>query len=271
MTLVNALADPCTQGPKIELPDGTQESFYGTVVTEVHIEHSSPSSSEAPTEPKKAHVPTVSFDTEHEDREPQQPLTGQCFSTVTSVPTEPRRTPSCQRKRYHQSHGALFQRKSRVSSAFDRIVGWARSILNKFVVADPIKRAYLRTSFLFALSVLATWIPSSMNRIHSWLTGESPFGYHVSTAAVLPLQGLWNAVIFFVTSSGALRRGWANWREPHSEQIGISEDEGGVIGRRSGAIGERDYSDDGEVGTIDSDVELRRMAEAPGKSSASLT
>ena len=38
-----------------------------------------------------------------------------------------------------------------------------------------------------------------------------------------------------------------------------------------GISGERDESDDGEVGTMSSDVELRRMAEAPGKSSASLS
>lgn len=45
-----------------------------------------------------------------------------------------------------------------------------------------------------------------MNRIHSWLAGSSPFEYHVATAAVLPLQGLWNAVIFFVTSWSTVRR-----------------------------------------------------------------
>lgn len=80
------------------------------------------------------------------------------------------------------------------------------SIASKFVVDDPIKRAYLRTSFLFAISVLVTWIPSSLNRINSWLHGQSPFEFHVATAAVLPLQGLWNAIIFFVTSWATVRR-----------------------------------------------------------------
>lgn len=80
------------------------------------------------------------------------------------------------------------------------------SVASKFVVDDPIKRAYLRTSFLFAISVLVTWIPSSLNRINSWLHGSSPFEFHVATAAVLPLQGLWNAIIFFVTSWSTVRR-----------------------------------------------------------------
>lgn len=195
-------------------------------------------------------MPTVSFEGEHEN----QPAASQYYSTVTSVPVkDPPPPPS-----------PLSRMSKRVSKS-------TTSILNKFVVADPIKRAYLRTSFLFALSVLVTWIPSSMNRIHSWLTGESPYEYHVATAAVLPLQGLWNAVIFFVTSQVALKKGWAELRYGKR----VAEEEDMVMTRRSAAIREevRDglrESSDGDVGTLGSDVELRTMAEEPGKRSSSL-
>lgn len=138
--------------------------------------------------------------------------------------------------------------------------------LSKFVIDDPIKRAYLRTNFLFALSVLVTWIPSSLNRIHSWLIGTSPFEYHVATAAVLPLQGLWNAVIFFVTSWRPLKE----WFNNSGQDIDLQERE--MIQTRTGLdeqVGRsgESFLDDTDSG---SDVELRRMGEAPGKRSSSL-
>ncbi|KAK7752557.1 hypothetical protein SLS62_005525 [Diatrype stigma] len=81
---------------------------------------------------------------------------------------------------------------------------------------DPVKLAYLRTSFVFAISVLVTWTPSSINRVHDVMRGAEvgsgsgsrnppSFGLNLASAVVLPLQGVWNAVIFFSTSSTALR------------------------------------------------------------------
>ncbi|KAM7198558.1 hypothetical protein V8F20_006088 [Naviculisporaceae sp. PSN 640] len=80
-----------------------------------------------------------------------------------------------------------------------------RRIIGRFAIEDPVKRAYLRTAVLFALSVVVTWIPSSINRIRGLIYPDSPYPYNVATAAVLPLQGLWNGVIFFVTSWKNLR------------------------------------------------------------------
>lgn len=150
-------------------------------------------------------------------------------------------------------------------SPLRRITSATNRTANKFVIDDPIKRAYLRTSFLFALSVLVTWIPSSLNRIHSWLVGTSPYEYHVATAAVLPLQGLWNAVIFFVTSGKPLREWYRNLRYPQAQdremiETRVEHDE--HVGRSG-----ESFLDDTDSG---SDVELRRMGEAPGKRSASL-
>lgn len=77
---------------------------------------------------------------------------------------------------------------------------------NKFSHMDPVKLAYLRTSFLFAVSVLITWTPSSINRVHDIVKpNDFSFGLNLASAIVLPLQGLWNAVIFFSTSYAALR------------------------------------------------------------------
>ncbi|KAI0863306.1 hypothetical protein F4860DRAFT_502085 [Xylaria cubensis] len=88
----------------------------------------------------------------------------------------------------------------RIRESFNR---WC----SKFSNMDPVKLAYLRTSFVFAVSVLITWTPSSINRVHD-IVNPQEFSYplNLASAIVLPLQGLWNAVIFFSTSWVALRQ-----------------------------------------------------------------
>ncbi|KAI1400465.1 hypothetical protein F4819DRAFT_366301 [Hypoxylon fuscum] len=89
---------------------------------------------------------------------------------------------------------------ARVRSNFQR---WC----NRFNHMDPVKLAYLRTSFVFAISVFVTWTPSSINRVHDLVYSESAsFALNLASAVVLPLQGVWNAVIFFSTSWTALRQ-----------------------------------------------------------------
>ncbi|KAK3688672.1 G-protein coupled receptor [Podospora appendiculata] len=84
-------------------------------------------------------------------------------------------------------------------------------LFGRYLVEDPVKRAYLRTAVLFALSVLVTWIPSSINRIRGLIYPDSPYPYNVATAAVLPLQGVWNGIIFFVTSWKVFRESVADF------------------------------------------------------------
>ncbi|EXK43451.1 hypothetical protein FOMG_02406 [Fusarium oxysporum f. sp. melonis 26406] len=84
----------------------------------------------------------------------------------------------------------------------------ARTLVFKCRLEDPVKRVYLRATFLFTLSVVVSWTPVSINRFHSFLYGSSPFPYQVATVALLPLQGVWNAVIFYMTSHKILRD-WA--------------------------------------------------------------
>ncbi|KAM0432821.1 hypothetical protein ACHAPT_004523 [Fusarium lateritium] len=234
--------------PRVDFLSVPQDCFYGTIVTEVQVVHSTASTSALPNEPRPAHMqqstPHVSFD---ELPPPIQTAPSQYFSTVTSPAAGHRQ-----------------------ASPLRRITTATNKTVSKFVVEDPIKRAYLRTSFLFALSVLVTWIPSSLNRIHSWLVGTSPYEYHVATAAVLPLQGLWNAVIFFVTSAKPLRE-WvrgvhSSGRSEEMVETGGDQEAAEAAQEPAGRGGES-FLDDTESG---SDVELRRMGEAPGKRSASL-
>ncbi|KAI1142636.1 hypothetical protein F5Y05DRAFT_125167 [Hypoxylon sp. FL0543] len=77
----------------------------------------------------------------------------------------------------------------------------------RFSHMDPVKLAYLRTSFVFAISVFVTWTPSSVNRVHDLVYAENAsFALNLASAVVLPLQGVWNAVIFFSTSWLAMRQ-----------------------------------------------------------------
>jgi hypothetical protein len=66
---------------------------------------------------------------------------------------------------------------------------------------DPVKMGYLRTSSIFGFAVLITWIPSSINRLYS-LThhGQVSYTWSIASGCVLPLQGVWNATIYFTTS-----------------------------------------------------------------------
>lgn len=93
-------------------------------------------------------------------------------------------------------------REGLVARARDNLQRWR----NRFNNMDPVKLAYLRTSFVFAISVFVTWTPSSINRVHDLIYSENAsFALNLASAVVLPLQGVWNAVIFFSTSWKALR------------------------------------------------------------------
>jgi hypothetical protein len=114
-----------------------------------------------------------------------------------------------------------------------------QTLVHRFMILDPIKRAYLRTSFLFALSVLVTWIPSSINRIRGLIYSDSPFAYNVATASVLPLQGVWNAVIFFVTSWTVVKECVGGVKEAIDSRRERKKHSKGVVELRERALDER--------------------------------
>jgi hypothetical protein len=120
-----------------------------------------------------------------------------------------------------------------------------RRFRSKLHHMDPVKLAYLRTSFVFAISVLVTWTPSSINRVYTLRNPtQVSFALNVASAAVLPLQGVWNAVIYFTTSWKILRgevravrrrlRGWC---------IGASGTGSGIAVRMSSFEGDEDRWD----------------------------
>jgi hypothetical protein len=124
------------------------------------------------------------------------------FTTISSVSTRPREA----------------KKKRSILKTLART--W-RKFINKLGNLDPIKLAYLRTSFVFAISILVTWTPSSINRVYSLIhPTRTSYGLNLAGAIVLPLQGLWNAIIFAATSwnilkdeFGELRRGrWVGFR-----------------------------------------------------------
>lgn len=92
-------------------------------------------------------------------------------------------------------------RARRRLNAFQRAARGARRFGAKLRNMDPVKLAYLRTSFVFAISVLVTWTPSSINRVYTLVyPDQASYGLNIAAAVVLPLQGVWNAVIYFTTS-----------------------------------------------------------------------
>lgn len=87
------------------------------------------------------------------------------------------------------------------TNIFRRLSDGTRRFGARLKHMDPVKLAYLRTSFVFAISVLVTWTPSSINRVYTLIyPDKASYGLNIAAAVVLPLQGVWNAVIYFTTS-----------------------------------------------------------------------
>lgn len=57
--------------------------------------------------------------------------------------------------------------------------------------------AYFRSGLLMFVALLVVWGPSSINRLYQIAHPENPsYGLNLAAALVLPMQGLWNAIIF---------------------------------------------------------------------------
>jgi hypothetical protein len=86
---------------------------------------------------------------------------------------------------------------------------------------DKIKYAYTRVALLFCTSILITWVPASINRVYGLQHPDTPsFALNAASAVVLPLQGFWNTVIYFVTSLGICRGVVQGWREERGKGKG---------------------------------------------------
>lgn len=108
---------------------------------------------------------------------------------------------------YAVGHHKMVQMHRPRINLFRRMSDGTRRFGAKLKHMDPVKLAYLRTSFVFAISVLVTWTPSSINRVYTLIYPDrASYGLNIAAAVVLPLQGVWNAVIYFTTS-------WTIFRE----------------------------------------------------------
>lgn len=60
--------------------------------------------------------------------------------------------------------------------------------------------AYARCAMLFFIGLLITWLPSSMNRVYSYVHKDTNFPLSFLSALVLPAQGFWNFTVYTGTS-----------------------------------------------------------------------
>ncbi|OHE98446.1 G-protein coupled receptor [Colletotrichum orchidophilum] len=192
----------------------SRTEYYGTAVTDIQITTMTPrpwTPQQPPTAIKKGSDSQEprhqrSWRTSEEEGSPSPRFETTC--TSNPPPPKPQRS--------------VFQRIGRVRTKFS----------DRLERLDPVKLAYLRTSFIFAISVLVTWTPSSINRVVNLLKPEVvSFGLNVASATVLPLQGVWNAVIFFMTSWTTFKEEWKDMRGRHQIRLGSCDTEsrqGGV-------------------------------------------
>ncbi|KAI4104934.1 MAG: hypothetical protein L6R37_002977 [Teloschistes peruensis] len=72
---------------------------------------------------------------------------------------------------------------------------------------------YARVAFLFFLSMLIIWIPSSVNRVYALAhPNDLNFALNYVSALVLPMQGFLNVIVYIITSQTASRELWAALR-----------------------------------------------------------
>ncbi|KAJ9207912.1 hypothetical protein DTO164E3_198 [Paecilomyces variotii] len=74
--------------------------------------------------------------------------------------------------------------------------------------------AYTKCAMLFFIALVITWVPSSLNRLYTLVypDGES-MGLDYASAIVLPLQGLWNGLIYVAVSWPSVKTVIANVRQ----------------------------------------------------------
>lgn len=118
-----------------------------------------------------------------------------------------------------QAYGANAQGKKTPKDNYSITISAPRStkLLKRHGSMDRIKWAYTKTAMLFAISILITWVPASINRIYGIANPTTPsFGLNIASAIVLPLQGFWNTVIYFVTSGNVCCVVWDRWTKYRS-------------------------------------------------------
>lgn len=115
---------------------------------------------------------------------------------------------------------------------------------------DPLKRTYLVTALLFALAVTVTWLPGTVKEVWEARNpdGGQVWSMYVAVAVVLPLQGVWNGMVFVVGGWGVILEGFGGRRGRRRDEeggVGLGLQRGGGLkrgrrvsgGRRRGMSG----------------------------------
>lgn len=101
--------------------------------------------------------------------------------------------------------------------------------------------AYTKCAILFFTALLVTWIPSSANRVYSFIHAPQTLPpLEIMSAFVLPLQGFWNSIIYIVTSWAACKTFVSDMRlgrRPAAREL-----VGGMPSRNAYDDSERQYS-----------------------------
>ncbi|EAQ92981.1 hypothetical protein CHGG_01216 [Chaetomium globosum CBS 148.51] len=233
LTLSNQARDAyCAERKESE----KEQQSYGTVTTEVRVTAESSGSPTPPSTPAGSIAPVLNrpstaaanapWGQPHDDdnydvnAHPTAFTTrgrgssrGHTHSTTTHAGINPHHpTPFTTTLTISSSHPPKPPKRPHTSLPTRLARTW-RKFQRKLATLDPIKLAYLRTSFVFALSILVTWTPSSINRVYSLAyPTRTSYGLNLASAVVLPLQGLWNATIFAAASWHILREEWLEAR-----------------------------------------------------------
>ncbi|CBX94804.1 hypothetical protein IAQ61_009462 [Plenodomus lingam] len=69
---------------------------------------------------------------------------------------------------------------------------------------------YLKVAMLMFVAMFMIWVPSTINRLYSFVyKGQPNYGLNLSSVVVLPLQGAWAATIYAYTSRSETRRAYS--------------------------------------------------------------
>ncbi|KAI9374531.1 hypothetical protein BJX61DRAFT_497664 [Aspergillus egyptiacus] len=80
--------------------------------------------------------------------------------------------------------------------------------------------AYTKYAMLFFVALLATWVPSTINRVHALVHPDTPvFGLNYASSFVLPLQGFWNGIIYISISWRCFKSTYGNLRTGSSRAV----------------------------------------------------
>ncbi|KKP07340.1 hypothetical protein THAR02_00537 [Trichoderma harzianum] len=164
-----------SDGGTSEAGDSTEESlarrqdYYGTATTEVQVTSNTPDNDDfsLPMIPPAiySHGPAIVSC----GRSWAVPQASSYYGQ--SIERFPRPSAALPPARPHFAHSIFSYLKNIKSSAS-----------MKLKRLDPVKMAYLRTSFIFGFAILITWIPSSVNRLYS-LTYDGRVDFQLSIAS----------------------------------------------------------------------------------------